>query len=109
MVQREPERYTVEQRKAARGDRIFIDTLRNAYGATAVVPYSVRAKPGAPVATPIRWEELERGADPQDWNMDNIGRRLGQVSDPWSEMSRHRYRVSAHRAALEALLDEEDR
>ena len=57
----EPELVTVEQRKDARGDRIYADIMRNGYAQTAVAPYSVRARPGAPVAVPLHWDEV---ADP---------------------------------------------
>ena len=58
----EPGLVTVEPRKAARGDRIYADIMRNGYAQTAVAPYSVRAHPGAPVAVPLHWDEV---ADPQ--------------------------------------------
>jgi bifunctional non-homologous end joining protein LigD len=54
----EPERFTATMSKAKRKGRIFIDWLRNQRGATAVLPYVVRARPGAPVAVPVSWEEL---------------------------------------------------
>ena len=54
----EPELVTVEQRKDARGDRIYADIMRNGYAQTAVAPYSVRARPGAPVAVPLHWDEV---------------------------------------------------
>ena len=55
----EPERFTANIRKAARTGRIFLDWLRNQRGATAIMPYSARAREGAPVAAPIAWEELD--------------------------------------------------
>ena len=84
LVEAHPDRLTIEQRKANRGDRIFLDYMRNGFAQTAVAAYSVRALPGAPVATPIDWEELGgRGIDPQKWNIKNVCRRLGQREDPW--------------------------
>ena len=53
---RHPEEMTVEQHKDRRGGSLFLDTVRNSYGQTSVAPYSVRAKDGAPVATPLHWE-----------------------------------------------------
>lgn len=54
----QPERYVATMSKAKRKGRIFIDWLRNQRGATAVLPYSVRAREGAPVAIPVSWDEL---------------------------------------------------
>lgn len=55
----EPERFTANMSKAKRKGRIFIDWLRNQRGSTAVLPYSARARSGAPVAIPISWNELK--------------------------------------------------
>jgi bifunctional non-homologous end joining protein LigD len=59
LAEAEPERFTAALSKAKRTDRIFIDYLRNQRGATAIMPYSARAREGAPVAAPINWEELD--------------------------------------------------
>ncbi|MFD1105334.1 DNA ligase D [Sphingobium olei] len=59
----EPDRFVATMSKAKRKDRIFIDWLRNQRGSTAVLPYSARARPGAPVAIPVDWDELEGIAD----------------------------------------------
>ncbi len=58
LSQAEPERFVATMSKAKRKGRIFIDWLRNQRGATAVLPYVVRARPGAPVSAPITWDEL---------------------------------------------------
>lgn len=80
--------FTLEQRKNKREGRIFLDTLRNSYAHTAVAPYSVRAKPDAPVATPLSWKELEsRAVEPQRYTVKNIFRRLAQIEDPWRELN----------------------
>ena len=63
---REPRTFTNEQRKAKREDKILIDIQRNGYAHTAVAPYSVRPRPGAPVATPLHWEELEESSTVAD-------------------------------------------
>ncbi len=59
IAEAEPERFTANIRKAQRKGRIFLDWLRNQRGATAIMPYSARAREGAPVAAPIAWEELD--------------------------------------------------
>jgi bifunctional non-homologous end joining protein LigD len=86
VVQRFPDSTTVEQRKDRRDGKIFIDYLRNSYAQTTVAPYAVRALPRAPVATPIRWDELA-DSTPRTWTLDNIFRRLGQIDDPWQDLS----------------------
>ena len=85
----DPDHLTTAFRIAKRGGRIYVDTTRNAYGQHSVAPYAVRAKPGAPVATPLRWEELD---DPElssrSWDIRTIGARLDADGDPWKGMGR---------------------
>jgi len=70
LVHRYPDKLTLEMRKDKRGKRIFVDTLRNAFAQTGVAPYAVRAKPGAPIATPIEWDELlNKGIKPQSYTI----------------------------------------
>src|SRR6185503_5897443 len=87
---RSPDTLTTEWRKDKREGRILVDTARNTYGQTVVAPYAVRAIPGAPVATPIDWGELE---DPKltarSWSLRTVGERLGSHGDAWAEISRH--------------------
>ena len=99
-----PEELTVEQRKAKRADRVFLDVGRNAYGQTAVAPYSPRARPGAPVATPVDWREIDaEGMTARHWTIPNIGRRLGQRDDPWKEIARAPHNAAAIGRGLAAL------
>jgi bifunctional non-homologous end joining protein LigD len=78
---------TLEARKAARGDRILVDIMRNVYAHTAVAPYSVRARPGAPVATPLSWDELSKTATrPDRWTLRSIPDRLERDGDPWRDI-----------------------
>ncbi|MFW6057145.1 MAG: non-homologous end-joining DNA ligase [Chloroflexota bacterium] len=84
LASKHPDSLTTEQRKQKRGRRIYLDVLRNSYAHTAVALYSVRAKPGAPVATPLAWEELQQGpVESNRYTVQNIFRRLGQREDPW--------------------------
>lgn len=83
---KDPNLMTLEMRKSERGDRVFLDVGRNAYGQTSVAPYSVRARDHAPVATPLRWDEaIASDMHPQKYTIANIFRRLAQVADPWAE------------------------
>lgn len=85
-----PERLTTAARKQKRRGRLLIDFMRNAYGQTSVAPYALRARPGAPVATPLRWDELGRsGLDPGNYTLKNIFRRLGRTDDPWRDIFRN--------------------
>lgn len=86
LAAREPDLLTVEARKKNRGDRVYLDVARNAYAQTAVPPYAVRARPGAPVATPIRWDELSR-IEPDGHTVASLPRRLARIQDPWADMA----------------------
>jgi bifunctional non-homologous end joining protein LigD len=89
MVDDDPGRLTLEWRKADRGEKIYVDVNRNNYAQHAVAPYSVRARPRAPVAAPVRWEELsDRRLKPDRWNLRTIGDRIAEAGDPWEGMSR---------------------
>ncbi|MFC4783670.1 non-homologous end-joining DNA ligase [Nocardioides sp. MAHUQ-72] len=88
LVAREPDLLTLEQRKDKRGRRVFVDVLRNAYAQTTVPPYAVRGRPGAPVSTPIEWDELSR-VEPDQHTIVSIRRRLAQRDDPWAGVRRH--------------------
>jgi len=108
VVRRYPEKFTLEQRKKKRKSRVYLDTYRNTYGATAVAPYAVRARPEAPVATPLDWDEVADGANPRDWTVENIQNRLGQKEDPWRGMMRHSQSLESRRETLDELLGQED-
>jgi len=89
MVSDNPKRLTLEWHKIERGSKIFVDVNRNAYAQHAVSPYGVRARPRAPVATPLHWEELADGSlKPDRWTMKTIGARVEGEGDPWKGMSR---------------------
>jgi bifunctional non-homologous end joining protein LigD len=87
LADRAPDRFTVEQRIAARHGRLYLDTARNGYAQTAVAPYAVRALDGAPVACPLEWDELGR-VHPQGFTVRNLFRRLARRTDPWADMAR---------------------
>jgi len=84
MVADAPDRFVAKASKDARAGKIFVDYLRNGLGATAIAPYSPRAREGAPVATPIRWDELARIDGGDAYDVTAIGRRLAALrADPW--------------------------
>ncbi|WP_425827751.1 non-homologous end-joining DNA ligase [Streptomyces fractus] len=77
-----PDTLTTAPRKKDRGDRLFLDVLRNGYAQTAVAPYSVRARPGAPVATPLTWRQLGAPAvGARHWTIENAVEQAR--TDPW--------------------------
>jgi bifunctional non-homologous end joining protein LigD len=107
-VSRSPELLTLAQRKNRRGEKVFVDTLRNARAQTAVAPYAVRARPGAPVATPLSRDELGRSdIQPRKWTIENLFRRLGSKDDPWKGMGRHRVSPSLLRERIDRLQEAE--
>ena len=82
----DPKRLTTNMSKAKRAGRIFIDYLRNARGATAVGSYTVRARQNAPVAVPIRWDELNAALRSNRYSVENLRRRLSALrADPWAD------------------------
>lgn len=86
-----PRQFTTEQRKDKRGGRLYLDIMRNAYAQSGIAPYSVRAKPGAPVAAPLEWDELGRkDIHPQRYGTGNIFRRLAQRTCPWQDIEQHK-------------------
>jgi bifunctional non-homologous end joining protein LigD len=86
IVSRKPRARTMEQLKANRGDRVFIDTNRNGYAQLVAPAYAVRAKKGAPVSVPLDWSELEKkGLESNSFTIRNIFARLDQTEDPWTD------------------------
>jgi bifunctional non-homologous end joining protein LigD len=92
-----PEDYVATMSKAKRRGKIFVDYLRNSPGATFIAPYSTRARPGAPVATPIAWKELPH-VDPAAFTLRTFSERLS-VKDPWRDLPGVRQRLSRARTS----------
>lgn len=79
LAEKHPKLLTTEVRKDKRQGRVFLDYLRNAYGQTSVCPYSLRPTEKAGVATPIEWDELSKLESADQYNYQNIFRRLAQI------------------------------
>ncbi len=97
-----PEEYTSKLPKKYREGRLYIDYLRNDRNSTAIAPYSTRARPGAPVAVPLAWEELLDHEDTPVWTVRNIADRLARP-DPWADIGAARQSITkAMKRAVES-------
>jgi len=104
LVDRYPDELTLEFHKSERGGRILVDVMRNAYAQTAVPPYAVRPLPGAPVATPIAWEELtDSKLRANRWTVKNVLRRLAAKGDPWADIASFARGLSRANKRLQSL------
>lgn len=79
-----PKITSLERSPARRKNKIYLDVLQNHLGQTIVAPYSVRGKQGAPVSTPLHWEELKKGLKPEDFNLKTVPARLKEVGEIFS-------------------------
>ena len=106
----DPRRLTTEFHKDKREGRIYVDVLRNNYAQTAIPPYGVRAREGAPVATPLRWEELgDRDLSGGRWTIQSIGARLEhEGGDPWADIARHARDPGPVRRAVQRMAGDRD-
>jgi bifunctional non-homologous end joining protein LigD len=91
-----PDRYVAQMSKQLRAGHIFVDYLRNSRGQTAVAPYSSRARPGAPVSTPLAWDEVGTDVRGGHFSVANLPTRLAHLDvDPWSGFFRIKQRLPA--------------
>ncbi|MET4921378.1 non-homologous end-joining DNA ligase [Streptomyces sp. PSRA5] len=102
LAARDPDRLTTEQRTDARGGRLYLDVQRNAYAQTAVAPFSVRPGEGAPVATPISWDQVKDPAvTARRWTVGDV---LEQArTRPWSDVPTRGRSLAPARRRLDAL------
>lgn len=106
MVDGMPE-LTLEMRKDKRDGRIFMDYLRNGFSATAVCPYSVRPKEGAPVAAPLEWAEVaKKSLKPDQFTIKNIFKRLERKGDLWKNIRKDAVSLKMARKKLDKLKNE---
>ncbi|KAB2918462.1 MAG: DNA ligase D [Hyphomicrobiaceae bacterium] len=93
MAKDSPRKFLATASKVQRRGRIFIDYLRNGRGATAVAPYSTRARSGATVSTPLAWSELGPEMRPDRFTVANLLHRLSRVDDPWQDVRKKARRL----------------
>lgn len=104
LVDQDPENLTLEMRKDKRGDKIFVDYLRNAFGATGVAPYSVRPRAGAPVATPLTWQEVAKTTlKPDQWTIHTVAKRIQQKGDVWQGIEKKKQSIKKAIIILKSL------
>ncbi|HJW46274.1 MAG TPA: ATP-dependent DNA ligase, partial [Lysobacter sp.] len=89
LAKNQPKRFVAVSTLKLRPGKIFVDYLRNDRGATSVASYSLRARPGAPVALPLAWSELSRLQQPDAFNLVNVPAKLKRrKKDPWEGIER---------------------
>jgi bifunctional non-homologous end joining protein LigD len=97
MAKDAPDRFLIRAALAERPGKIFIDYLRNDATATAVAPYSTRARPGAPVAMPVHWSEVKAGLDPKAFTIQSVPERLKKRGHAWKDMAKAAQRLPGKR------------
>ena len=96
LVTARPDRYTANMAKKVRTGKIFVDYLRNQRGGTAICNYSTRARPGAPVAAPLRWDELKGLTSGAPYTVATMPARLKRLKgDPWDGYFTTRQSITA--------------
>ena len=95
-----PDRFTAKSGPRNRVGKIFIDYLRNGFGATTVSAWSARARPGMAVSVPLYWNEVESLSGPDRWRVTNIHERLNVGNDPWNDYDRSARTLTAARRVL---------
>lgn len=98
-----PKRFTAKSGPRNRVGKIFIDYLRNGFGATTVCAWSARARPGMAVSVPLDWREVESLSSPDRWRVANIHERLDVGNDPWQDYADSARTLTAARRVLKAL------
>ena len=109
-VSRASDTLTLEFSRANRGGRIYVDTGRNTQGATFAAPYTVRARPGAPVSAPCTWAEVEAArVHPRSFTLKNMPARLQDVGDLWESLRRQGRSLARPMAKLRRLISMDGR
>jgi bifunctional non-homologous end joining protein LigD len=104
VVGQAPKERTMEQLKAQRGNRVFIDTNRNGYAQLVAPAYAVRARKGAPVSVPMDWSELkQKSLKSNSFTIRTVFDRLEGMADPWAEFWNSAVSLTKARRALQRL------
>lgn len=93
LEQARPDLCTTQRTVSKRGDKVYLDAVQNARGQTLPSPYSVRATPNATVSAPVTWQELARGAKPEQFHMRNIHQRVERLGDLFAPVYKLRQRL----------------
>jgi bifunctional non-homologous end joining protein LigD len=102
VVGQAPKERTMEQLKAQRGSRVFIDTNRNGYAQLVAPAYAVRARKGAPVSVPLEWSELKKKSlTSSSFTVRTVFDRLENTTDPWAEFWESAVSLKKARQALQ--------
>jgi bifunctional non-homologous end joining protein LigD len=86
VYQRIPDITSIKRNPSKRQKKVYLDYLQNRVGQTLAAPYSIRPRPGAPVSTPLKWNEVKIGLDPKDFNIKNIFKRLDKRGDIFKDV-----------------------
>lgn len=97
-----PKLTTLERNPDKRRGRIYLDCGQNRRGQTLAAPYSVRPRPGAPVSTPLRWEEVRKGLRPNTFTVETTPKRLAKLGDLWAKIVQETNDCAPVLARLEA-------
>ena len=107
MVAEDPKRLTLEWHRSERGRRIYLDVNRINYAQHVVAPYGVRAKPRAPVAMPIRWDELaDPRLRPDGWTVANAAARVESDGDAWKGIAQRARKLPVKHRSLRQLVED---
>ena len=104
LVQKFPERATIERDPKRRGEKVYVDLFQTHERKTIVAPYSVRAVPGATVSTPLEWREVTDALDPKAFTIKTVPERIARLGDPMRSMLDDRPDVASAVAKLEELV-----
>ncbi len=103
-ISQNPQKLTLESRREKRGRKLLVDIMRNSFGATAVIPYAVRAREKAPVAAPLEWHELKDTKLRSDsYTIQTIFKRLKKMGDEWHAMHKHPQSLKKALVALKTI------